>query len=44
MSSCAPIFNTGIPQLDTVIFCIGPYGIQVWMLLLAFFLALLLFR
>jgi len=44
MSSCAPVFSTGIPQLDTVIFCIGPYGVQVWMLLATFLLALLLFR
>jgi len=44
MSSCAPIFNTGIPQLDAILFCVGPYGVQVWMVIAVFLLLILMFR
>jgi len=44
MSSCAPVFNTGIPQLDAVLFCVGSYGVQVWMVIAVFLLVLLVFR
>jgi len=43
-AGCEPIFRTGISQLDTVLFCIGNYGITVAVVAVAFVLLLLLLR
>ena len=40
--SCQPIFRTGIDAIDSVIFCIGGYGVTVSVLLMALILVLLL--
>jgi hypothetical protein len=42
--ACQPILRTGIDFLDRVVFCIGNYGITVFILVLAFFVLLVLLR
>lgn len=44
MSACAPIFKTGNANLDSVIFCIGNYGVTVFVVAVAFVFLLLIFR
>jgi hypothetical protein len=41
-ATCNPIFRTGISQLDSVVFCVGSYGITVAAVVVASLLVLLI--
>lgn len=41
-SQCQPLFRIGVDVLDKVVFCVGSYGITVFVLLVAFFVLLML--
>ena len=44
MPECEPVFKTGISQLDTVVFCVGDYGVTVAVIIVAVFIMILLLR
>ena len=41
-ATCNPVFKVGISQLDSVVFCVGNYGVTVAVLAVAFLLLLLM--
>jgi hypothetical protein len=41
-ATCNPVFKVGISQLDSVVFCIGNYGVTVAILAVAFLLLLMM--
>ena len=43
-SQCNPLFRVGIEALDSIVFCVGRYGITVAVILAVFVLLLLLMR
>jgi hypothetical protein len=40
-ATCNPVFKVGISQLDSVVFCIGNYGVTVAVLVVVFLLLLM---